>query len=196
MLVSKEKCSQLSDREIVQRSLAELDYFSCLYDRYEQQMMRYIMRIVHVSREEAADILQDAFIKIWRNLNALDPDLKVSSWLYRIVHNEAVSHWRKSISFGKNRQIHIQDIDYEALADDVPEDFETEISAARLSAELLDQLPLQHKTMLVLRYIEGKHYDEISDILKMPEGTVATRINRAKKALAELAARKNISFTG
>ena len=95
MIVAEEICKQLSDREIVEKSLADIDYFSCLYDRYESRLFRYIKRIALVNDEQAHDILQEAFIKIWRNLNEFDQSLKLSSWIYRIVHNETVSCWRK-----------------------------------------------------------------------------------------------------
>ena len=52
--------------------------------------------------------------------------------------------------------------------------------------EILDQLPLKYKEVLVLKFLESMSYEEISDILKIPEGTVATRINRAKKAFRKL----------
>src|SRR5210317_1797491 len=93
--INKHICEGLSDTEIVERALIQLDFFYCLVIRFELPLLRYIRRISSFNEADAEDILQDAFIKIWRNLNAYRPDIKLSSWLYRIVHNETISHWRK-----------------------------------------------------------------------------------------------------
>jgi len=75
--------------------IEEIDYFACLYDRYEPKLLRYIKKISQADADEASDILQEAFIKMWKNLNNYDDSLKLSSWLYRIVHNETISFCRK-----------------------------------------------------------------------------------------------------
>jgi RNA polymerase sigma-70 factor (ECF subfamily) len=191
MVVTTEICDQLSDREIVEKLTDEVDYFSCLYDRYEAKLLRYIKRITRASNEEAEDILQEAFLKIWRNINAYDTDLKFSSWIYRIVHNETVSYWRKKSSFGKQRQVNL-DENLPELSDETEFDEQHQIN--HLTQQVLELLPLKYKTILVLKYLEGMDYDEISDILKIPPGTVATRINRAKKAFSKISQEKHISF--
>ena len=68
MLINKDICKKLSDKEIILKSLEDINYFACLYDRYEIKLLRYINNISHASHEEASDILQEAFIKMWRNL--------------------------------------------------------------------------------------------------------------------------------
>lgn len=145
-----------------------------------------------VSSDEAEDILQESFLKIWKNLNAFDPSLKLSSWIYRIVHNQAISCLRKKKSFGKN------------LIRSIDSDFESKMPVEATS-ELIDELenqehqihevlhamPLNYKEVLVLKFLENMSYEEISDILKIPEGTVGTRINRAKKAFRKQAEQRN-----
>ncbi len=193
MIVTKKKCDQLSDEEIVKKSLDDIDYFSCLYDQYELALLRYIRRIAAVNNEEANDILQEAFIKIWRNLNDFDQSLKLSSWIYRIVHNETISYWRKKKSFGKDQQVKLN----KDLFENIPSDFEVNEDNQQkdmLTHKVLDLLPLKYKTVLVLKFMENMSYEEISDVLKIPEGTVATWINRAKKKFTEMASDKHISF--
>lgn len=193
MIVKKEICDQLSDNEIVKRSLNDIDYFLCLYERYELRLLRYIRRISMVSDEQAKDILQEAFIKIWQNLNAFNQSMKLSSWIYRIVHNETISYWRRSKSYGKDRKVKLDNVIIENQLDD-SEINEDKDKKEFLTHEVLGLLPLKYKTILILKYIEGKGYQEISDVLKIPEGTVATRLNRAKKKFIELASEKHISF--
>ena len=188
MYPSYEKCGQLSDRELVEKSLEQVDYFSCLYERYEAQLLRYVKRMGVVTEEEAEDVLQEAFLKAWKNLNAFDPALKLSSWLYRIVHNQAISCLRKKKSFGKDQRDEFDDRRYANLQDEAPAaDPEVLERTDQNIHKMLGELPLKYKEVLVLKFLENMSYEEISDVLKIPEGTVATRINRAKKAFRQLA---------
>lgn len=193
MVVKKTICDELQDKEIVQKSLEDLEYFACLYDRYGSKLLRYIKKISFANDEEAEDILQEAFIKIWRNLNEFDNSLKLSSWLYRIVHNETISYCRKKRSFGKDNTLildenHIEDFHTEMDLEADPE-YKYEITA-----KILNQLPMKYREPIILQFFEKMSYEEISDILKIPEGTVAVRINRAKKLFKKIAEKEHISF--
>jgi RNA polymerase sigma-70 factor (ECF subfamily) len=184
MIITPDSCKGLSDAEIVSRSLENLDYFSCLYQRYEPQLLRYILHLSVSDPEEARDILQESFIKIWRNLNEFDSDLKFSSWVYRIVHNETISFMRKKTSFGKNNR---HDIDQ--LVEFLPQEADPEIDLEEkevLTRDILERLPMKYREVLILKYYEMKSYEEISDILRIPEGTVAVRLNRARKIFREM----------
>ena len=195
MVIKKDICNKLSDKEIIQKSLEDLDYFACLYDRYEPKLLRYIKKISMADHEEASDILQDAFIKMWKNLNSYDNSLKLSSWLYRIVHNETISFCRKKRSFGKNNKLNLEGI----RLDDLPDDSDIEVNPEMrffLTHKILNKLALKYREVLVLKFMEEMSYEEISDVLKIPEGTVATRINRAKKMFKTIADTEQITFIG
>ncbi|MBK8922730.1 MAG: sigma-70 family RNA polymerase sigma factor [Saprospirales bacterium] len=123
MLTPQHICDGLSDQEIVRKSLEAVDFFSCLYERYEERLLRYIKRVAFAGADEAADILQDAFIKIWKNLNAYDQSLPWSSWMYRIVHNEAISSLRRKKTVGRGQQVPWDERLFSGIPDDVlPED--------------------------------------------------------------------------
>lgn len=191
MVEANKICSELDDNEIVEKSLEDLKYFACLYERFGQKLLRYILKISNADYDEASDILQDAFIKVFINLNEFDHDLKLSSWLYRIIHNETISYCRKKRSFGKNKTVNLNDSqlkDYEYQLDETINEEEKTL----LTNVLLDSLPLKYKEVLVLRYFEKLSYEEISDVLKIPEGTVSVRINRAKSQLKKFVGKNNI----
>ena len=95
-MVSIENCQEKTDEELVILTLADQEYFLYLMKRYEQKLLAYIKRITSISHEEAEDVLQETFIKTYLNLNNFDPDLKFSSWIYRIAHNEVINNFRKS----------------------------------------------------------------------------------------------------
>jgi len=195
MHISKNDCQKLSDEELVKMSLQDVEYFACLFERYEKKLVRYILRISSFSKEEANDVLQEAFLKIWKNLNKFDSSLKFSSWAYRITHNTIMSEWKKSKSHGKDRQIEIDDELFQNLPSkiDLTEEFQRGNNKKEIR-KILNSLSKKYSEVLVLKFLEEKSYDEISDILKKPSGTIATLIHRAKKEFRKEAGRKNILF--
>ncbi len=194
MIISKEICDGLSDREIIRKSLKEVDFFSCLYERYEARLLRYIRNLTQLPEEEVEDILQESFIKVWKNLRSFDQSLKLSSWIYRIVHNHAISHLRKEASHQADKKSSWNDILLADIPDSDPEHWEEAREQKEEIRKVLNLLPIHYKEVLVLRYLENMSYEEISDVLKIPEGTVATRINRAKQFFARESAHQHITF--
>ena len=85
-----------TDEELVKLALQKQEHFVYLINRYQHKLLRYIKRISNFSVEETEDILQEVFIKVYRNLEGFDQSLKFSSWIYRIAHNQTISHFRKS----------------------------------------------------------------------------------------------------
>lgn len=183
-------CQGLSDKEVVTRSMTDLEYFACLVLKYEKRLLSYIQKIILCDVNEAEDILQDGFIKIWTHIRSYDNTLTFENWVFRIVHNEAISFRRKKSSYSKN---HLVDIENESIQSAVlaaqDPDFNTE-SWLKIIDVVLPALKEEYREVLVLKYLESKSYEEISDILKIPEGTVAARINRAKKSFRDLSAIK------
>ena len=84
-----------SDEELVRKTLDDKRFFAVLVDRYEAKLRRYITRLGVRDPEDQLDVLQEIFLKTYRNLNGFDTSLQFSSWIYRIAHNEAVSWYRK-----------------------------------------------------------------------------------------------------
>lgn len=193
MEYSKEICFELSDNEIIINSRKDMKYFACLYDRFENRLLRYIVKISAANQEEAQDILQESFIKAWVNLNEFDADLKLSSWLYRIVHNETISYCRKKKSYGKNNRVALEENTLFSYPQELLESYD-EGEKYLLTGAVLDSLPQKYKEVLVLKFLEKMSYEEVSDVLKIPEGTVAVRINRAKKMFKKIAEKENILF--
>jgi len=182
-----------SDAEIVALSLKDSNYFAIIIERYTQSFVRYIGRLCNCTKEDIEDLIQEIFIKIYRNLNDFNNDLKFSSWAYRIAHNEAIGHYRKI----KARPDTLE-LQPDLIITDIAKDNFAKIVDRRLNnlkiIEILKTLDLKYKEVLVLRYFEEKDYEEISDILKKPAGTVATLLNRAKKQFKEKANKLKIEF--
>ena len=84
-----------TDEELVGLCVSDTMYFAELIKRYEIVLLRYVLRRSHASKEDAEDIVQNSFIKMYRNSNDFDTALKFSSWAYRITHNELIDWYRK-----------------------------------------------------------------------------------------------------
>jgi len=176
-----------TDEELVALSLEGQHNFSYLIDRYQAKLARYIRRISGLSPEDIEDLLQEVFIKIYKNLNNFDQKLKFSSWVYRICHNEVISNFRRRQA--RPQSVVFDEVDefLKNLASDFDLIRETDkVFNRERVKKALSKLDFKYKEVLELRYQEEKDYKEISDILKKPTGTVATLINRAKKQLKQI----------
>jgi len=179
-----ENCEGKTDAELAALILNEKAYLACIIERYEGKLRRYIRRITNVSEDDLDDILQDIFIKVYINIEGFNRGLTFSSWIYRIAHNTVISSYRKK---GARPEGHMVDIEDEVLANIIGDgDVEKEVDAGYLREHLLlamDGISQKYKDVLILRFFEEKEYQEISDILQKPPGSVATLINRAKAQL-------------
>ena len=194
-MLGKINCEEKTDEELVAMTIENQDLFSCLVDRYTEKLTRYIMRISASTREDAEDLLQEIFVKAYRYLNDFDQSLKFSSWIYRIAHNQVISQWRKTKSRPQVIKFEADEdfLKFIANDEDLALDTERKFEGEEVR-ELVDTLDEKYREVLVLKFIEGKDYKEISDILKKPLGTVATLINRAKKQLKKVIKEKGIEF--
>ncbi len=178
--------SEASDSKLVIESLKDPEVFGKLIERYEKKLMRYIQRISAYRTDEAEEILQEIFIKAWKNLNDFDTSLSFSSWIYRITHNETISQFRKTKSRGENKLIPLEDQVFQLMAEEM--DFGEEIDQQQRNQKVsktIKTLPDAYQEVLILKYFEDKSYEDISDILQKPMGTIATLLNRAKKAFKQ-----------
>lgn len=174
-----------SDEELVSLSLREQVFFGELVLRYEQKLTRYIRRLGVRNEDDQQDVLQEIFLKVYKNLNGFDPKLKFSSWIYRIAHNEAISWYRKQRVRPEGHLVFESDELFSFLKsteDDAETRFDKNINAQVL-ANALQKLDEKYREVLILRYFEHKEYEEISDILQLPVGSVGTLLHRGKKQL-------------
>jgi RNA polymerase sigma-70 factor (ECF subfamily) len=178
---------EMNDEEIVRRALVDKEAFGLLIERYEAKLERYLDRLGVSLREDKEDVLQNVFIKAYKNLNSFDPSLSFSSWIYRISHNEAMSFFRTKHA----RPQVILDAESEILLTELRDEFAdtTSLAEIRLSHEelgkALTKLEPRYREALALRFFEDRSYTEMSDILEVPVGTVSTLIYRAKRALRD-----------
>jgi len=174
-----------TDEEIVTMALSEHSSFGFLVERYEEKLKRYINRLGVRNFDDQLDVLQDIFIKTFKNLNSFDTSLSFSSWIYRIAHNEAISWYRKQNVRPEGHLVNNGEevLGFVSNTEDTPDiTFDKSINAETLN-QALNKIDGKYCEVLILRYFEHKEYEEISDILKIPIGSVGTLLYRGKKQL-------------
>ena len=175
-----------TDQELVAATLKDRQVMGLLVERYEKPLIRYIARLGVSDSDTIKDILQESFIKAYLNLNGYDAAQSYSAWMYRIVHNETINYFRSI----KNRPLpveHEEDLEiFAQIADEL--DIAHEADKLRLRTVIqhaVEKLEPKYKDVIILCFFEEKSYDEMSDILELPQGTVATYLNRAKVQLRQ-----------
>jgi RNA polymerase sigma-70 factor (ECF subfamily) len=165
---------KLTDEQVVEEVRSDdQELYHIIVERYQEKLLRYAVNIVK-DDDKAMDVVQNSFIKAFINLNGFNVKKKFSSWIYRIVHNEAMNTVNKH-----RRELPItDDIDFSS-DENIENNYESKEIAEKVN-KCLKEIPILYSEPLSLFYIDEKSYEEISDILRIPMGTVATRISRAK----------------
>jgi RNA polymerase sigma-70 factor (ECF subfamily) len=172
-----------SDEELVQKTLTDKQLFGLLIERYESKLTRYVTRLGVKNSDDQLDVMQEVFLKIYKNLNGFDTSLSFSSWAYRIAHNEAISWYRKRSVRPEGHLVAESDEIVALQSSQLPDAEELtdrDFNAKELSTAL-ERIDEKYRQVLILRFFEHKEYEEISDILKIPVGSVGTLLHRGKK---------------
>jgi RNA polymerase sigma-70 factor (ECF subfamily) len=184
---------RVSDHLLLEGTLAgDEDAFAELVSRYRNQITSYIYRIIN-DYDGAVDLAQETFVRVYRAAARYQTTHAFSTYIYRIATNLAISELRKR---KRRRLVSLTGL---VVADDGGEerDFDApdgrplqDVSLVELEKRTAVQraistLPEKYRAPLVLRDVEGKSYDEIAQILRTSEGTVKSRINRARNFLRD-----------
>ncbi len=164
--------------------------FEQLITPYEQLVWRVCWHYTH-HREDAQDCAQEAMVKAWRSLPQYRQDCSLETWLYRIAASCCIDFLRRKKRTAAESADQLAENGFDP-ADPAPQPEETAIRSDEKQQlrSALDQLPIDMRTALILSAVEGRKYDEIARITGVAEGTVKSRINRARQKLAEILSRR------
>jgi len=176
------------DRRLIAECLGgRQDAFGIIVSRYQGRLYNSVIRLV-AHPEDAADIVQEAFLNAYQALHAFKGDAELFTWLYRIAFNAAISFKRKkraTTSLGSGSgEIGIDPDDPSEYVRPGSALERTEEAAQLQSA--LSRLSPEHQQVLILKDIEGLKYEEIAEILSVPIGTIRSRLHRARLELRQL----------
>jgi len=175
--------TDLTDEQLVELvRTKDQELYSEVIRRYQTKLTHYLRKFINNSAE-LEDVLQDVFIKAFRNLNAFNTKQKFSSWIFRIAHNEAINNIKKY----KNEKLILDENEWEVIDEkiDLAESLDKKFSREKI-VEAIMLLKEKYRVPIILFFFEEKTYEEISDILRMPVNTVGTLISRGKKNLQEI----------
>lgn len=161
--------------------------FAELVDLYKSRIFHLAYRMLG-NRQEAEDVVQDTFLRMYEHLSSFDRSRKFSTWLYRIATNLCIDRLRR------RRSVYSLDADmtegdnmdgYSVLRSDAPGPEEALVltERQRMVLEAIDALPDKYKTAVALRYYQDLSLQEISEIMQIPVSTVKTRIHRGREYL-------------
>lgn len=175
------------DEELVEMVISgKKELFYHLVKRYETKLARYIFTITN-RKNDVDDILQNVFLKAYKNLPTFNKNLKFSSWIYRITHNESVNF----IGSGFIQKFISMPDWFEIGSKDNTEEILDNEQIKKQLKNCVEKLDLKYKEPLVLFYYEEKTYEEISDILRIPTGNVGVLIHRGKLQVKKICYEKN-----
>ncbi|TAK65409.1 MAG: sigma-70 family RNA polymerase sigma factor [Bacteroidetes bacterium] len=175
-----------SEHEIIEQILSgNRLLYSQLVEEYKNRSMTLAMRILK-NREEAEEAVQDAFVRAYNALSKFERRSKFSTWLYRIIYNVCLSKLNKR----QGEQLFVREQEYDDAFDElslssVPSlDYETKELITIIQSSI-DELPPKYGTILSLFYFQELSYEEISEVTRLPLGTVKTHLFRARARLIQ-----------
>ncbi len=175
----------IKDEEILRRSLAEPALFEVLVEKYHEPLIRAAWRVVH-SREEAEDIVQEAFVKIYKNAHKFEKQegIEFKSWAYKVAINTAITHYRKL----KRGEFLSEDpsIYQEAGQELADSRIFSKTDARAAVADTMEKLPDHLKSVLQSYYMDDKSYRTIADEEGISISTLKMRLFRAKKMFKKM----------
>jgi len=183
--------SATDDLELVRRSQkGDQEAFSELVTRFQKRVYHLVYGMLG-NREDALDVTQEAFIKAYRGLQGFRGGGGFYTWLYRIAYNLSIDFRRKEWKkVNVEYEDHLNHSDEHAVMAGPSPAFHPGKDAARkeLNRVIMDaiqELPEQHRAVILLREVEGLSYDEIAKTLKVRKGTVMSRLHYARQRLQE-----------
>lgn len=162
--------------------------FEELISLYEKKIYNYCYRMTD-SREDAEDLTQEVFIKVYRGLKSFKGNSSFSTWIYRIAYNTCVDKYRKNkrinvVSLNSGNDEDAGEIEL-VSGDPLPEDEVIQKERYKRLQVHIAALKPEYKTVIILRDIQNYSYEEIAQILQLPLGTVKSHISRARAALCD-----------
>ena len=173
--------SELSDFDVIKECLkGDNSYFEEIVKRYKNLVYSIILRMVN-DHEEANDLAQEVFIKLYKNLDKYYPDFKFSTWVIRITTNHVIDYRRKK----KHDFVPLDSVESELSASESPESITLQKERKSILDKSVQELPDMYRIPIVLYHQQGLSYQEIADVIDEPLSKVKNRIFRGRKMLKD-----------
>ena len=186
----------VNDRDLVANAIIGLEgSFEELVRRYQRPISAYVYRMVG-DYESALDLTQEIFIKVYNSLRRYNSEFKFSTWIYKIAHNSAVDHLRRTATREQSLIGESQGEQFELPIESTrpsPEQ-ESERKERRIEIEsVVRSLPASYRELIALRHSQDLTYEEIVEVTGLPLGTVKNRLFRAREMMRQQFMQKGIT---
>ncbi len=178
------------DADLIRRALTG-DQRACrdLVRRYQRQVYSVLLRVVRRA-EDAEDLTQETFVRMFRALDRYDPERPFTAWLFTIATRLGIDHLRRrriqtfslSVAEPGSTEEHTIDVEDPGLR---PDEVTSHAEEERRAQDLIDSLPEHYRIVVLLRHQQDLSYEEIAEALNLPLGTVKARIHRARALLKD-----------
>ena len=179
---------EISQDILIRASKGEIDAFEEIYRMASNYVYNIAFRITD-NKEEAEEVAQDVFLKIYKNLKYFQFRSTIKTWIYRITVNTAINASKKRSRELHRRTDYDEDILYKPTSETLKEHLDKEENEI-LVKRMLGLLNPEQRTCVVLRDIEGLSYQEIADALRINKNTVRSRLKRAREKLLRAAQKR------
>lgn len=177
--------TERTDEEIVRQCRSgDRKAFDVLVDRHQRLVYNVALRMVR-DPDDAADIAQSVFVKVYEKLDGFDERFRFFSWLYKIAVNESLTFLNYRKRFDGLDGIDVAEEEHEGADDEVVAREEKIQSGLML-------LKVDHRAVIVLKHMQGLSYEEIGQILDLPEKTVKSRLFTARQVLKDILKKKGL----
>jgi RNA polymerase sigma-70 factor (ECF subfamily) len=188
--------SAVSDRELVATAVNGGDgSFEELVRRYQRPISAYVYRMVG-NYESALDLTQEIFIKVYSSLKRYRAEFKFSTWIYKIAHNAAVDHLRRSATREQSLVVGSEGDNFDLPVESgcLSPEQESERKERRIEIEaVVRTLPANYRELIILRHSQDLSYEEIVEVTGLPLGTVKNRLFRAREMMRQQFVDKGIT---
>lgn len=167
---------------VLQARAGEPAAWDTLFRRYQLPLYVYVFELVH-DEQASLDLVQETFIAAVRHIGSLRDDGKFGSWLFGIAHQKCIQRWRKQ---GREEILREEFAESPDQLENGPDDLLIRQEQEAGFMNLLNQLPLPQRAVLLLHFVEDFSLEEIARITNTPLGTVKSRLHHAKRALRRL----------
>jgi RNA polymerase sigma-70 factor (ECF subfamily) len=189
-----------SDRVLISKlRRGDASAFEALVRAHQDRVYDFCVRMLN-DREEAFDLTQEIFLSIHQNVDKFRADAKLTTWIFRISRNHCLNRLKYLKRRGRGRSDEFGESNEKVISDSMggsasPDEMVTRKRERQLVHQAIEELDEEQRSLVVLRDVEGLSYEEIMEITELPEGTVKSRLHRAREKLAGILGRLESAFT-
>jgi RNA polymerase sigma-70 factor (ECF subfamily) len=181
---------QAEERRIIQKILkGDSKSFEFILEKYKKLVFHIAFRMIN-NVEDAEDIAQEVFLKVHKNLSNFRFESKFSTWIAKITHNSCINYLQKKKVQLIDDLNEPEGINIHQNSDDSPYHSTESLDTSKRIQDEISKLPPRYRTILILYHSEGMSYQDIGEVMQLPEGTVKSYLFRARRYLKKAIMKK------